>query len=649
MLGLPISTYPEAFDWRTYLDERPDIYIKAHSEGRPPNKFDALEHLVQYGLLDSTLSLPISDDKLPSIMKMAADRFSIMGRYKEAFSLYEKALLYDENMMDAENHLADLAYRHKQYEKAFFHYLRLRKREYINFWILYNGARSAFLCGELKWATEWAMHALSEYPRNKLLHDILFEINKKKFDSAISKHISELKNESGITHIESELDIIMNIFISIYRIDFTEITKTCLNIEDRPIRIVILANKDLTQCTHYRVDLKKEQLEAAGGVHLEIFEQSASAEFRSASATADIAIFYRVASDLEVLRSIAACRAMGVLTAYEVDDLVFDMAEFPDSLEAYADAISADEHFELRAGVALVRHAVKSCDIGIASTERLAANMRGLVRSGIAIVYRNGLSLSLAGLARTHNERADLSNVASVTLFYGSGTRAHGADFRDVLAPALARLMAEHPEIRLVICGYVDASDLAFQFPGRVQRIPLIADRDAYLAQMLMVDVNLAILRPSAFNDCKSEIKWLEAAAFGVPSVVSDVAGYKETLIDDVDVVMVQYNQDAWYDSLRNMIIDPARRMAIGNSARKRVLKLYAPDVLGITFREKLCSLVGSAILHEPENGLRRVNRAVNSRVDLISVPPKVRRPKILLVNVFFPPPIDWGGHPRCT
>lgn len=657
-LCLPISTYPEGFDWRTYLNERPDICAKARSEGRSPNKFDALEHLIQPEQLESISSLAIKEDKLPFIIKLIADRFAIIGKDKEAFAAYERALLYNENTNEAKIHLADLAFRHGQHAKAFFYYSTSSTKEKKNFWELYNGAKSAFLIGELNLAIECALDGLQKYPRSAKFQDILVEICQKKYDLAISKHIATLKNGHSVNDINFALDDIMDLLISSYRASFMKLAQPRLNIEGRPLRIVVLANKDLQQCTYYRVDLKKEQLEEVGGVHLKIFERSASAEFRSAAATADVAIFYRVASDLEVLRSIAACRAMGVLTAYEVDDLIFDMAEFPDSLEAYAGAISKDEHFELRAGVALVQHAVKSCDVGIASTEHLASHMRPLVRSGNAIVHRNGLSVPMTEFARARTERTNLSNAAAVdlrlqksqrkavVLFYGSGTRAHGADFRDVLAPALARLMADYPAVKLVVCGYVDVSDLAFQFPGRVQRVPLIVDRDAYLSQMLTVDVNLAILRPSTFNDCKSEIKWLEAAAFGVPSVVSDVSGYKETLIDGVDVILVQDNQHAWYHALRNMVLDPARRAAIGASARKRALELYTPNVLGNALRKKLRSLIGSSDLPEPEDGRRQVSRNIKSRINLISVSPKPHRPRILIANVFFPPQ-SIGGATR--
>ncbi len=47
-------------------------------------------------------------------------------------------------------------------------------------------------------------------------------------------------------------------------------------------------------------------------------------------------------------------------------------------------------------------------------------------------------------------------------------------------------------------------------------------DVNVYWAVLSQVDIDIAVLKPSPMADCKSEIKWLEAAMFAVPSVVSD-------------------------------------------------------------------------------------------------------------------------------
>ncbi len=637
-LGLNLSRYPAGFDWRTYLDERPNVGSAARDAGRVPSRWDALEHLIERGVLEGGPPLPLTGDALPDLLLAAADRFADAGREEQAARCYERGLLSADLSVSLLQHAADQALRLRRHARALSLYRRVRETGTPGFWTWCNGAQAALALGELDEAAEWVLAGLAQHARSARLQDVLLDLQTARVDQAISRHISALRAGRAGTGVAAALDAVFHLFLAAAHASVGEVRLPPQKAPGDPLRVVVLANRDLAQCTFYRVDLKAQQLGAANGVELQVFERSEGEAFRSAAATADVAVFYRLASNVDTLRSIAACRAIGVPTVYEVDDLVFDPAAFPEPLEAYDGAITAEEHFGLRAGVALVRHAAACCDAAIASTEGVAACLRGLVRSGVVLVHRNGLSDALAARARASVPRSPPPEGVPITLFYGSGTRAHGADFRNLLAPALTRLMAERRDVHFVACGHVDAAGLAARFPGRVDRIPPIADRDAYLSQLLAADVNLAVLQDGVFNDGKSEIKWLEAAAFCVPSVVSDVGGYRETLRDGVHVVRVPADPAAWYGALRSLVADPARRAAIGAAARDRALELYGPQALGRSLAEGLRRLARPAASPvapalAPPMGRRRAGG-----VAVATVPAQPRRPRVLLANVFFPP-----------
>jgi glycosyltransferase involved in cell wall biosynthesis/tetratricopeptide (TPR) repeat protein len=646
-LGLDVSRYPDGFDWRAYLEERlvAELAAAHDTKRRPPGRWDALAHLIEHGVLGGPRP-PIRADTRSLLLLAAADRFALAGQEEQAAHCYESALLQPDPPFRLLQHAADQALKRGHPARALSLYRQARSAAPPAFWTWCNGANAALAIGELEEAAAWVLAGLAEHPRSAPLQDALMDIQRVRFENAMSRHIGALRTGRSAIGANPEnvgsnatgraLDAVLDLFLAAHRASFGEAGAPLRPAADGKLRVVVLANRDLPQCTFYRVDLKAEQLGGAVGVALQVFDRSEDEAFRSAAATAHVALFYRLASDVPVLRSIAACRAIGVPTVYEVDDLVFDPAAFPDPLEAYDGAISADEHFGLGAGVALFRHAAASCDAAIASTERLAAHMRGIVRSGVALVHRNGLSESLAAIARASAPRPTLPAASPVTLFYGSGTLAHGADFRDILAPALIRLMMERPEVRLVACGHVDAADLVARFPGRVERVPPVADRDAYLSQLMGVDVNLAVLRPGVFSDCKSEIKWLEAAAFCVPSVVSDVEGYRETLTDGVHVVRVPPDPAAWHAALRELVLDPARRAAIGVAARDRALALYSPGALGGALAEGLRRLTRAPAAASSGRGKRRAVPSV--------VPKRPRLPRVLLANVFFPPQAIGGA-----
>ena len=634
--GLNLAQYPQGFDWRGYLEEVEDAGASVRSAGRAPSRWDALEHFAEHGVLRSA-PLPVSMDSVAHILLAAGDRFAVSGREDLAGRCYDRGLLCPDPPSLLLRHAADHSLRQQRYAHALTLYRRVRAAEEPEFWTWCNGASAALALGEHEEAGEWVLSGLARHPRNARLELLLLQVQYARFERALSQHLGALRAGRTTSALHAELDAILETFARASRANYGQDDAKPGRAVGARLRVVVLANKDLAQCTFYRVDQKLEQLEHVSNIDLQVFERSDVSAFRSAIATADLALFYRLASSVEILRCIAACREAGVPTVYEVDDFIFDPEAFPDPLAAYDGEITAEEHFGLRAGVALVRHAASSCDLALASTEALAARLRPLVRSGTALVHRNGLSASLASIARGAAPRLALAEPRTVTLFYGSGTRAHGADFRALLEPAVSRAMRENHGVRFVACGHVNVSDLQRQYPGRVDVVPPITDRDAYLSLLAGVDINLAVLQAGALNDCKSEIKWLEAAAFCVPSIVSDVDGYRETLQDGVDVIRVKPDAEAWHAAIRSLVGDPARCEAIGRAARDTALALYAPRRLGDGLADSLRRLAQPATAAKPSR--KGAARALKP-------PGPARRPRVLLVNVFFPPQ-SIGGATR--
>ena len=610
-IGLDLQIYPAGFEWQSYLAERPTI---------PPSdrtRWGALAHLAEIGALES-LPLPVEPTVLPNLLLAVADRFARNGQHQKADEIYSRLLLLRDLPPSALQHAADQHLRQERYADALRLYRYARDAGHAQFWTWVNGATCALATGNFPEAQDWLLSGLVAHPRSERLRSLLSDLQRRRFAIAVSRHISLVGQATTATGLETALDEILQAYLAAHKAQYGE-QGSCPVRTGAPLRIAFLANQDLPQCTFYRITQKVEQL-IGTAVKLMIVDRDDPAAFLSAAATANLALFYRVASNPDTMCCIAACRALGIPTMYEVDDLVFQPAYFPDSLESYAGTITSEQHGELRAGAALARHALRSCDFGLASTEHLAVHMRLEVRTGEVIVHRNGLSTALEVLAKGSVAR---QVGACVTVFYGSGTKAHGADFHRIVEPALVRLMTERREVRFLACGYVDVASLTRRFPGRVEHVPLQIDRDSYLSLLLNVDINLAVLEASAFNDCKSEIKWLEAAAFCIPSVVSDVGGMREVLRSEQDVVTCSSDPDEWYRVLRRLVVDVSERTRIGQAARNLALSRFAPD------------LMGKAL----EKALRRVAGMPSD-----AVPATTRKRRVLVVNVYFPPQAIGGA-----
>lgn len=391
-------------------------------------------------------------------------------------------------------------------------------------------------------------------------------------------------------------------------------------------RIVLIANRDLPQCDHYRVVQKVEQLEYLGW-QVEVFRQDQAGHARPAIDTASAVIFYRVAAFPDVVHAILYARALGVPTLYEIDDLLFDPAIYPDPFESFEGQISPSEYVGLQYGVPLFRYAMRLCETGLASTPALAEAMRPLVRSGVCHIVRNGLdSRNEPFIAR---EAAPAATDA-LTIFYGSGTKAHNRDFNDLVAPALIEIFEKHADVRLVVAGHLRLDDRLKVYAHRIQQLGFDPDVAAYWEVLSGVDINIAVLTITPMTDAKSEIKWLEAAMCGLPSVVTPTRTYREALADGDDVLFATTSED-WSAALERLIIEPTLRRRIGANARAKACAGYTVDTAGAILARILPPLPSRL-------PLAMVGRTMVPRAR------RAGRPRLLLVHVFFPPQTVGGA-----
>jgi len=148
-------------------------------------------------------------------------------------------------------------------------------------------------------------------------------------------------------------------------------------------------------------------------------------------------------------------------------------------------------------------------------------------------------------------------------------------------------LFKKHPNIRLVIFGCM--------FKGTVKEVP--ADRIEnyawvdvlqypYKLATLGIDIAIIPLRETAFNSCKSPLKWLEFSALNIPCVCSNETPYKEVvsseetgyLRDNASMLSRRNGQKSWESTLDNLIRDEILRKAVGQQAYEHVKANYDID-----------------------------------------------------------------------
>ncbi len=88
------------------------------------------------------------------------------------------------------------------------------------------------------------------------------------------------------------------------------------------------------------------------------------------------------------------------------------------------------------------------------------------------------------------------------------------------------------------------------------------------------LDVALAPLNSSYFNKSKSNLKFLEHSALGIPGVYSDIEPYRE--VQDGVTGFVAHNADEWVEKTEALINDKELRQKMGKAAKEYVFANYS-------------------------------------------------------------------------
>nr|WP_061511720.1 glycosyltransferase [Gluconobacter thailandicus] len=342
--------------------------------------------------------------------------------------------------------------------------------------------------------------------------------------------------------------------------------------------IAIVGKLNLPQCRLYRVEQRRDHLLAAGYT-VEIFSIDTDLDDFIAEISAfESVIFYRTPAWPAVIRAIHLARSLGLSTFYDIDDPIFDAELYPEPFETYGGTISRETYYGLALGVPLFAKAVSLCEYAIASTIPLAERMRRH-HDGEVFVQPNGLGEAHAIAMRRHGIKS-FSSDQPVTIFYGSNTKANRSEIVSVLEPALVRILKKYGQrVRLCIVGTLPEESALKDLSGNITLLPPLPDVQAYWSLLSSADINLAILGHSTTTDTKSGIKWLEAAMFGIPSILSDTAGYRDVAKNN-ETALFATDTDGWVRALDRLVADRALRERIGKAAHAHALATYGAGPL---------------------------------------------------------------------
>lgn len=242
---------------------------------------------------------------------------------------------------------------------------------------------------------------------------------------------------------------------------------------------------------------------------------------------ADMLVICRTRYDNRINHLITAFRKRGKRILFDVDDFVFNtdyahliLTTLDQDLEnprVWDDWLA----YSGRIGATL-----RLCDGAITTNEYLAQKIFEFANVPVSVIpnFLNREQLDISDRIYAAKRSLKHGEADLIHLGYFSGSPSHNRDFAIVI-PALEAVLEEDCRLGVLVVGYIEPGPALKRFGPRVKRFGF---HDFINLQRLIgsVDLNLMPLQFNVFTNCKSELKYSEAAIVGTQSIASPVHTY---------------------------------------------------------------------------------------------------------------------------
>ena len=342
-----------------------------------------------------------------------------------------------------------------------------------------------------------------------------------------------------------------------------------------PVATLLYVSAQPTSVGHtYRVTNHAERLRELGYRVLVMPPEGATAAIRALPRLRAVIVFRPVLDQaFQEWRQISRQRDLPLLV--DLDDLTFDPALLEGGGWSYWRGLDHAQRQSWRQRVEAQRQALLASDGAIVSTSVLAGEVRQLGRP--AWIWPNGfgdLSWATAAAARRRRQEAPQD---PIVIGYASGTPTHANDFGEI-ALALAEILRRHAAVQLHVVGALDLQRWSClqEFSERLVNRPLVP-YPQLPAEVSRFSINLAPLEiNSRFCQAKSELKFFEAAAVGVPSVVTATQPFAAVVQHRGNGCLARSAAE-WVSALDWLVTDSDARRRLARRAWRTVRRRFSP------------------------------------------------------------------------
>ena len=345
-----------------------------------------------------------------------------------------------------------------------------------------------------------------------------------------------------------------------------------LNLMRTDLRIAYVYERADNSTFRYRIHNMIEVIEAkwpeAAAAHF--FIDDGSAVLDKVADTADIVVICRARYNQGVNRFVRRAKRRGIPVLFDVDDLVFDTGYAHLLMDSLAQKGAAEQEWDFWfAYVGRIGATMRLCDRAITTNPYLAARITDFagIKTSIVPNFINKAQLDYSRAVWTAKKDSGFARDRYLHIGYFSGSPTHIKDFA-LVESSLVKLLKRFPQIRIRMVGYLEPAGPLLDHLDRIDREPF---HDYVNLQRLIgsTEINIAPLQDNRFTNCKSELKYFEAAITGTATIATPTVPFAAAIRHGDNARLAAAHQ--WEEMIAEVIEEiettPARYKAMAERA----------------------------------------------------------------------------------
>ncbi len=273
-------------------------------------------------------------------------------------------------------------------------------------------------------------------------------------------------------------------------------------------------------------------------------------------------------------------KALGKKVLFDVDDLIFSIDHLAMVTNTLNVHFGSERDYEFWfACISRMGFSASKADGFIATNDYLGRQLTEKFAKPYRIISNSLNQEQLAVSAACAKEKARLLAKGArrnrpFTIGYFSGTPSHLNDFKEVAAE-IAALLDKHRDMRLKVVGFMEFPSILEKAIRKEQVFytPLV---DFLELQRLVaeVDVNIVPLVENTFTNCKSELKFFEAAIVDTPTIATPTFTYARCIRDGENGFLCRPGK--WFETIEGIYQNQTDIPSLIRNAHADALAQYA-------------------------------------------------------------------------